>query len=404
VLPLVACRPRPPSLATRLLALAQGLHLPRIPVATYPHRRAGARWQQRPPQERFARAPVLTSYTPLHLEQGFHPSPLLSVTHQAAYPLEDGWAGYQVDGQDKVQVDNMPYTEVEDGRKQMYDEQEQKVELIYREQSNDIDKDEENDEQMDVGYNPEDMEAAHKDGYTVILPEGPMVEMKKYLMKNTETTMEVTEDPVAEVQEKVEVVEVVEVPVVDLVDALTEAGVVKLDWGSSIRAAMRGTTEEEVELYDQPMASKVEEEANYQAFPSRVEVPIEDMAMEVEVSSEPGVEAEYMKMMEMPGVMDSGITIEAPSGPVIEDNSLMQFEDLEPLYYEREDPAPYVRHEESRYFPEETRSLPDTLQPLAGDAIFRSPFFQSSGFSQEPFRIPEEFRTFLDDEPTLITK
>ena len=399
MLPLVACRPRPPSLATRLLALAQGLHLPRIPVATYPHRRyekvwlsakcpvksshhphlrAGARWQQRPPQERFARAPVLTSYTPLHLEQGFHPSPLLSVTHQAPHPLEDGWAGYQVDGQDKVQVDNMPYTEVEDGRQQMYDEQEQKVELIYREQSNDIDKDEEDNEQKDMGYSPEDMEAAHKDGYTVILPEGPMVEMKKYMMKNKETTMEVTEDPVVEVQEKVEVVEV---PVVDLVDALTEAGGVKLDWGSSIRAAMRGTTEEEVELYDQPMA-EVEEEATYQAFPSRVEVPIEDMAMEVEVSSEPGVEAEYQKMMEMPGVMDSGITIEAPSGPVIEDNSLMQFEDLEPLYYEREDPAPYVRREESLYSPEETRSLPDTLQPLAGDAVFRSPFFQSSGFSQ----------------------
>ena len=41
VVPLVVCRPPAPSLATRLLALAQGLHLPRIPLPTYPHRRYG---------------------------------------------------------------------------------------------------------------------------------------------------------------------------------------------------------------------------------------------------------------------------------------------------------------------------------------------------------------------------
>jgi len=35
-------------------------------------------------------------------------------------------------------------------------------------------------------------------------------------------------------------------------------------------------------------------------------------------------------------------------------------------------------------------------------AVFRSPFFKNPGFSQEPFHIPDEFRAFLDETPDWL--
>ena len=197
----------------------------------------------------------------------------------------------------------------------------------------------------------------------------------------------------------------------DLVQEQLETGVVGLDWGHSIQQVLEGAIKVAV-------PSRQEVRAAIQESLPAISQPEEDVTEDLvsnvfmEYDTTPNilepedVKTEFKQMMDISlNILDADDSLNEVNAPVIHDNSQRlptPGSSLTPPKFKSDKPVlePSFGQVPPLFWMVNQRSSEPQLRQAA---VFSSPFFLSSGFSQEPpFRIPQEFRAFLQESPELI--